>query len=238
MFHEAKSNNQDITGYKILTVDIPDALKEPFRVADSLAQGEFYLIGSAVRRCILGESEYPDDADFLGDFDLDYLEKFFGDNVIGKANKEGRTTKVLHGNQELDFISDTNIRANLAERDMTISLMCMDKNGAIYDPFNYINDLRDKRIRIVDADRKIQIEPWRIIRVLRFAASLGFEVEDLTRQACIKNANLLNVENTTYVISKLLNASGEVTEGVLRMAEDYGISSYVNNLITGGSKDD
>ncbi len=155
--------------------------------------------------------------------------------MIGKSNPSG-IMKVLQGDKEIDFMSFPDIRGKLETMDVTISLLCMDKYGIVYDPLHYIDDLRNRRIRIENADQKIQIEPWRIIRVLRFAATLGYEVEDLTKEACIKNVNLMDPENenTAYTLKKLRDVDDGITERVLEIAEEYGILGFVNNLIARG----
>ena len=194
-------------------------------------------MGSCVSRCILGESEFPNDVDFLGNFDLERIESFFGNHVIGKSNPSG-IVRVLQGDKEIDFMSFPNIRSKLEIMDITITLLCMDKFGIVYDPLNYIDDLRNQRIRIENADQKIQIEPWRIIRVLRFVASFGYEVEGLTKEACIKNASLMDPENenTKYTLGKLRGSGVEVTQKVLQIAEEFGILGFVSNLIADGRK--
>lgn len=221
----------NISSAPILRVEIPNPLIEPFRVAKNYMNGPFYMIGSSVRRCILSQTDFPDDVDFLGGFNLDVLEREYGADVLGKATPSGRTTKVKHGTQEIDFISDTDIKANLAERDITISLFCMDSNGVVYDPLNNIEDLRRKVIRIDEAERKILIEPWRIIRVLRFAASLGFDIDEQTGESCIRNVGLLTPDNTSYVIEKLLHAGNPTIQKVRALAADFGIAEQINHLI-------
>jgi len=223
---------QDIINSAILKISIPQPLTEAFRTANSVVGGEFYLIGSSVRKCILKESEFPDDVDFIGAFNLDHIQDYFGDRVVRRWD-QFRTIKVLHNNREIDFIGDTNIKAALQRRDITLSLMCMDRDGVVYDPLNYIDDLNNRLIRIENAEQKIQTEPERILRVLRFAAVLGYEVEPLTRQACITCADLMNSGNTEYALNKFINMNSEARERALAIAEEFGILHFVNNLIPG-----
>lgn len=229
MTQEIGDFDQNIANSRILRVSVPEPLIEPFQIADSVAQGQYYLIGSSVRKCIVGETDFPDDVDFLGAFDVNDLMERFGDRA--KRMPIGETVKV-YGNNEIDFMCNTDIVGDLRERDITISLMCMDREGVIYDPLNYIQDLKDRRIRIEDADRKIKIEPWRIMRVLRFAATLGYEVESLTREACIKNVGMMDLENTDYVMQKLMSVDPAITKRVLELAEEYGILDNVGKLIS------
>ncbi len=223
-------HGKDIARSAILKVSIPQPLVEAFQAASSVASGDFYLIGSAVRKCILMESEFPDDIDFVGAFDLDHIQDYFGDQVVRRWD-QFRTIKVLYDDREIDFIGDTNIKGALKKRDITLSLMCLDKNGIVYDPLNYIDDLKNRLIRIENAEQKIQAEPERVLRVLRFAAVLGYEVDPLTRQACIAYAYLMNSGNTKYALNRFLNMNAEARERAFAIAEQYGILGLVSQLI-------
>lgn len=222
--------DQDITGSRIFRILIPKPLTEAFQIASSVARGEFYLIGSSVRKCILGEPEFCSDIDFIGAFDLDQVQDHFGDQVVRRWD-QFRAIKILQDDLEIDFISDTNIKKALEKRDITLSLMCIDRNGIVYDPLNYIDDLRRRMIRIENAEQKIQAEPERILRVLRFASTLGYEVEALTRQACITYACLMNPENTEYALNKFIGLNPGDKEKAFAIAEEFGILGFVNSLI-------
>lgn len=222
---------EDITKSGIFKVPIPQPLTPAFQAASSVACGEFYLIGSSVRKCILREPVLFDDIDFIGAFDLDKVQGCFGSQVVGRWDRF-RTIKILQDEREIDFISDNNIRAALERRDITITLMCIDQNGIVYDPLNYFDDLKKRLIRIDNAGEKIQAEPDRVLRVLRFSATLGYGVEFLTRQACINYAYLMNPGNTEYALNKFRGLSPEDRQKTLALAENFGIFGYVNNLVT------
>lgn len=221
---------EDIKHSRILEVSIPQPLAETFQTANSVANGEFYVIGSTVRKCILGEPIVRDDIDFIGAFDFDKVQREFGSQVVGRWDRF-RTIKVLQDEREIDFINDSNIREALERRDITLTLMCIDRDGIVYDPLNYIDDLKNRLIRIDKAAVKIQIEPDRVLRVLRFSATLGYDVESLTRQACVDYAHLMNPENTEYALNKFMGLSAEDKQKTLALAEDWHISGFVNSLV-------
>lgn len=223
--------SQEIINSRISEVELSQPLVEAFQVASSVTQENFFLIGSGVRKCILNESGSFDDVDFIGNFDLDRIQKQFGNQVVRRLD-QFCTVKIIWGDIEIDFISNTSIKKALEGSDITLSLMCIDKNGVVYDPLNYIDDFRRKLIRIENAEDKIRVGPDRILRVLRFTAELGYEVEDLTKQACISNASLMNAENTEYALKKLLNMDPGKRDRALEIAEKYGILDCVKNIIT------
>ncbi|MDP2630476.1 MAG: undecaprenyl diphosphate synthase family protein, partial [Candidatus Uhrbacteria bacterium] len=177
---------------------IPDPLTKAFQSASSVASGEFYLIGSAVRKCILGEPGFCDDIDFMGAFDLDRIQNHFGNQVVRRWD-QFRTIKVLQDDLEIDFISDTNIREALEKRDITLSLMCIDRNGIVYDPLNYIDDLRKKIIRIEDAEQKTRAGHSFAIGI---ALSYGGRVEILNAIHRISKEKLETISEEEF--SKLL----------------------------------
>lgn len=221
---------EDISHSRIFEVPIPQSLTRTFRAANSVASGDFYLIGSTVRKCILGEPVYRDDIDFIGAFDFDKVQSHFGSQVVRRWDRF-RTIKVLENEREIDFINDSNIKAALERRDITLTLMCIDQNGVVYDPLHYIEDLKNRLIRIDKAAVKIQTEPDRVLRVLRFSATLGYEVESLTRQACIDYAYLMNPENTEYALNKFMSLSPEDRQKTLALAENWRIFGFVNDLL-------
>lgn len=233
-FYKVKMTIEDIRRSRILEVPISQPLARTFQAANSVASGEFYLIGSTVRKCILGEPIVRDDIDFIGAFDFDKVQSYFGGQVVGRWDKFG-TIKVLGNEREIDFINDSNIKAALERRDITLTLMCIDQNGIVYDPLHYIDDLKNRLIRIDKAAAKIQAEPDRVLRVLRFSATLGYDVESLTRQACIDYAYLMNPENTEYALNKFMSLSPEDRQKTLALAENWRIFGFVNDLLYSGN---
>ena len=62
----------------------------------------------------------------------------------------------------------------------------------LFDPFRGQEDLKNKIIRTVgDPDKRFGEDALRLLRAVRFATTLGFEIEERTKAAIAKNANLL-----------------------------------------------
>lgn len=84
------------------------------------------------------------------------------------------------------------IEEDLERRDFTINAIAFD-GKQIIDPFNGLNDLKEKLIRAVgNPDRRFQEDALRLIRAIRLATELGFFLEEKTRQSIIKNSHLIN----------------------------------------------
>lgn len=98
------------------------------------------------------------------------------------------------------------LREDLARRDFTINAMAS-RDGKIIDPFGGLADIAGKRIRAVgDPYVRFREDALRILRGLRFAATLKFEIERETAAAMeAEKENLKNVsvERITEEIRRL-----------------------------------
>lgn len=77
---------------------------------------------------------------------------------------------------QVKFVST--IEEDLARRDFTINAMAMDVSGTIIDPFGGKGDLQDKVVRAVGIPQvRIEEDYLRMLRAVRFSASLSFSIE-------------------------------------------------------------
>jgi tRNA nucleotidyltransferase (CCA-adding enzyme) len=74
---------------------------------------------------------------------------------------------------------------DLARRDFTVNAIAYDPvDGQVIDPFNGLDDMRDKVLRAVGVpNERFQEDGLRILRGARFVATLGFELEEGTEAA-------------------------------------------------------
>src|SRR5438034_1036159 len=69
------------------------------------------------------------------------------------------------------------LEEDLRRRDFTINTLLMDTGGAIHDPLGGRKDLDEKRLRTpADPERTFADDPLRMLRAIRFASELGFEL--------------------------------------------------------------
>ena len=81
---------------------------------------------------------------------------------------------------------------DLLRRDFTINTLCMTKDGAIIDLLDGKKDLNERIIRVVgDANIKLSEDLLRIMRAIRFATTLNFNLDTSTRACILKYAPLL-----------------------------------------------
>lgn len=100
---------------------------------------------------------------------------------------------------EIKYIND--LKEDLLRRDFIINTLCIDSQGNYVDLLNAKFDIENKIIRVVgDADSKIEEDVLRILRAVRFATILNFELDNELKLAIKKHAHLL--ENLSYYRKK------------------------------------
>jgi poly(A) polymerase len=79
-------------------------------------------------------------------------------------------------------------------RDFTVNAMYYDPaTQTVLDYHNGLADMRARLLRMIgDPETRYREDPVRMLRVVRFAAKLGFEIEDTTRAPIKKLADLIN----------------------------------------------
>lgn len=109
-------------------------------------------------------------------------------------------------------------------RDFTI-------NGLFYDPFedrvlDYVQGLADLDRRVIraigDPDARFREDHLRLIRAVRFAAVLDFELEDQTRAAILRDAPLIrhvSAERIREELTRLLTEAPRAGQALVRLSE-------------------
>ena len=76
---------------------------------------------------------------------------------------------------EIEFILDSDI--DILRRDFTINSICLDKDGNLIDKLNGKKDIENKIIKLIGDNSKLKEDPLRILRAIRFATILDFEID-------------------------------------------------------------
>lgn len=97
---------------------------------------------------------------------------------------EGKYTDKRHPD-EVRFANT--LAEDLSRRDFTVNAMAMGVPGVLSDPFNGQGDLEKKIIRAVgDPEKRFDEDALRMMRAVRFAVELEFEIEDKTAETIKK----------------------------------------------------
>ena len=144
-----------------------------------------YLVGGAVRDVLLGRASH--DLDFAVPTDGIKLARRVANKMKGAfypLDVERDTGRVILTHEEktrtiLDFATyrGADIETDLRDRDFTINAIAYDLNTqSIFDPLNGANDVRVKLIRAC-ASESLENDPVRVLRAIRLAVGLGFQIE-------------------------------------------------------------
>lgn len=203
-----------------MTMDMPKNVDIAINLLQS-AGFEAYAVGGCVRDSLLGKT--PNDWDITTSAKPEDMKSVFADfRCIDTGIKHGTVTVVIDGepleittfrldgeyedNRHPKSVTFTsNLGADLGRRDFTVNAMAYSKMTGTVDLFGGQNDLKNGIIRCVgDPDRRFNEDALRILRALRFASALDFEIEEKTAQSLLKNRALLGNISEERIAKELL----------------------------------
>ena len=223
--------------------------KEVVEVSMTLAKAGFeaHLVGGCVRDTLLGVQ--PKDWDVATNAHPEEVQKIFPEHVyenefgtVGvKTEAEDASLKVIEVTtyriegkysdkrhpDEVRFART--LEEDLSRRDFTVNAMAMGLKGDIIDPYGGEKDLRARIIRTVgDPEQRFGEDALRLMRAVRFAVQLDFEIEPATEKAIAKLASPLKhiaAERIREELSKIL-MTPLAARGIL-LLEKLGLLAYV-----------
>lgn len=196
-----------------------------------------YLVGGAVRNILM--KLRPTDWDVATDATPEQVITLFR-RVIPTGIKHGTVT-VLFKDQKVEVTtfrvegtySDSrhpdsvtfapSVEEDLSRRDFTINAMALRlTDGSFVDPFSGMTDLKAKVVRAVgNADERFAEDALRMLRAVRFAAQLEFEIDGTTLAAirpAVSRIAAVSAERVRDELSKIL-ASRKPSTGFALMQE-------------------
>lgn len=182
-----------------------------------------YLVGGGVRNFLLGEP--IKDWDFATELLPDDIEsnlRSSGRKPYNIGKKFGTIGFKIPGENGYQYVEITTFRneiydnvsrkpavsytdkldEDLGRRDFTINALAMDLTGKIIDLYGGREDITNKILRAVESPKKrFREDPLRILRGIRIATELGFEIEPETFQYMSKmKFELLRIAPERYII--------------------------------------
>jgi len=143
-----------------------------------------------------------------------------------------RKEEYEENNRKPEVVFVDKIQDDLARRDFTINSMAIKNNGKIIDEFGGLEDLKNGVIKAVGNPKiRFKEDPLRILRAVRFAASLGFEIEPNTwEKLCKMRFELFKISKERWVleIDKILSLENpEKLEKGLDLLMESGIFGVI-----------
>lgn len=212
-------------------INSKEALKDP--IFNTIAEAskvlglDSYVIGGYVRDFILGK-KMPKDIDIVTVGSGIALAKKVASRIEGKPKvkifKNFGTAMICHHGLELEFVGarkesyhhdsrkpvveDGSLEDDQKRRDFTINTLAYSLRDADYgvlqDPFSGLQDLKDGIIRTpLDPDITYSDDPLRMLRAIRFATQLNFEIEMQSLRAISENKERIRIVSKERVVDEL-----------------------------------
>lgn len=204
-----------------MTITLPQDVKFILNTLQN-AGYEAYAVGGCVRDSILGR--IPDDWDITTSAKPLEVKELFPKSfdtgiqhgtitvLINHVGYEVTTYRIdgeyEDGRHPKQVQFTPNLIEDLKRRDFTINAMAYNDEEGLVDCFEGLKDIENKVIRCVgDPYERFNEDALRIMRAVRFAAQLGYDIDVTTKQAVrdlAPNLSKISVERINVELTKLL----------------------------------
>ena len=190
-----------------------------------------YVIGGYVRDCVLGRETKDIDvvstgkgielaqavAARLGGCNISVFKRF-GTAMINHKDLEvefvGARKESYSADSRKPAVEDGSIKDDQDRRDFTINAMAISLNdgtwGELVDPFNGVEDLKQGILRTpLEPAKTYSDDPLRMMRAIRFATQLDFQIEEESFQAIYQHRERISIvsqERITDELNKIILA--------------------------------
>lgn len=216
-----------------MKINIPDYVNSALAVLRN-AGHESFVVGGCVRDVLMGKM--PADWDVCTSARPEQIkEAFCGYKTIDIGMKHGTVAVLTSGGpleittyridgdyldnrhpEKVEFTDD--LTEDLARRDFTMNAMAYHPEDGLRDPFGGQRAIGERRIQCVgEPVKRFEEDSLRILRGLRFAAVLGFQIEEASAAAMEQCAELIknvSAERINVELSKLI--MGDFADEILR----------------------
>lgn len=200
-----------------ITIQMPEDVKNIIETLEDSGY-EAYAVGGCVRDAILGRT--PHDWDITTSANPAEVKACFR-RTVDTGIQHGTVTVLMDDEgyevttyridgiyedarhpKEVSFTSD--LLEDLKRRDFTINAMAYNDSKGLVDAFDGIGDLKKGIIRCVgDPNERFSEDALRMMRAVRFAAQLGFEIDQNTLRAVSSLAPNLQKVSAERVMAEL-----------------------------------
>lgn len=170
-----------------------------------------YVVGGFVRDYLLGIETYDVDIatsaepkDVRSIFDLsnanddNYGSIYIKDKLYNYDITTYRKELKYVNRRPVEYTYLDTVDEDIERRDFTINSLYMDKSGTVFDKVGGKQDLEDKIIRMIgNINDKMIEDPLRMLRAVRFAATLDFVLESALKNYIKQNTQMLRTLSYT-----------------------------------------
>lgn len=222
-------------------IEIPEKAEQILKILHENGY-EAYVVGGCVRDSILGRK--PEDWDITTSASPLQVKELFEKTIdtgiehgtvtvmIGKEGFEV-TTYRIDGDYEdcrhpKEVIFTSNLTEDLKRRDFTINAMAYSHRSGLVDKFGGMEDLKNKVIRCVgDPAERFAEDALRMMRAVRFAAQLGFSLDESVRKSIREMAESLDHISAERIQTELVKLLVSPNPHWFRLAYECGITSVI-----------
>lgn len=226
---------------KVTYIEIP---KKAEQILQTLHGSGFeaYAVGGCVRDSILGRK--PEDWDITTSASPQQVKALFA-RTIDTGIEHGTVTVVLeHESFEVttyridgvyadcrhpkEVVFTSNLAEDLKRRDFTINAMAYSHESGLVDEFGGLQDLENKVVRCVgNPSERFAEDALRMMRAVRFAAQLGFSVDEHTKTAIRQMAENLNHISAERIQTELVKLLVSPNPHWIRIAYECGVTAVI-----------
>ena len=203
---------------------------------------EAYIVGGCVRDAILGKE--PSDWDITTNALPAQVKELFRRTIdtgiehgtvtvmVGKEGYEVTTYRIDGKYEDSRHPSEVTFTRDLVEdmkrRDFTINAMAYNEEEGLVDRFGGIEDLNNRLIRCVgDPRERFTEDALRIMRAVRFAAQLDYDIEDETVAAIKELSPTLKKISAERIQTELVKLLTSDHPEKIKLAYELGITAVV-----------
>ena len=226
-----------------------------FKIISSVANENgqtVYAVGGYVRDLLMGRAT-PTDIDFVTEQSGIALAKSIAEQVAPEQKvsvfKTYGTAMFRYEDLELEFVGarkesysedsrnpaveQGSLEDDQKRRDFTINAMAISLNqenfGELIDPFNGRQDLADKILRTpLEPRQTYSDDPLRMMRAIRFACVLDFQIEAHSLQAIKEEAERIRIVSMERIMNEFnkIMLSAKPSKG-LKILEETGLLDHI-----------
>ena len=230
-----------------MRIELPENVKN---IQNSLfdAGYDVYAVGGCIRDTVLGRT--PEDWDITTSALPDEIKSVFR-HTVDTGIEHGTVTVLIYGakgdppetyevttyridgeyadsRHPLHVTFTDSLREDLKRRDFTINAMAYNERIGLVDLFCGQEDLKKKLIRCVGIpDERFDEDALRILRAVRFAAQLGFNIEHDTREAVIRHAKHLDAVSKERILTEITKLICSSHIEVVNELFDLGLITHI-----------